>query len=303
MRRLRDTASAVVLVAVLGGTIIGLGRSEARGEIVRFAGAKRGTAWSRPVLQVLVVPVAGGATRTLVVPNKNPMGRKFDPDPRILDLVKGLKKGDLLEVESAKFRGKIMVRKFDRFEPKPGEADPMGFVFLEAKTRKLRGAETLVVTLEKFRKTVTVIVPNRKDADGKGRPDPAMTATIDKLGVEDVVEIATAGRGKIRTLTYLAPYMAPIRCRFVKLVTTKTDTATTVALEVTDEEDKSQQIFLPTRRRGRKRIPDAKLLAIAKRLKAGKLIEIKTRRDGERLLVARIAKATKAKAKAGDKKD
>ena len=258
-------------------------------EVVKYMGAQKGSAWGRPVMKLLLAPRYGQGVAKVVVPNKDRMARKFDPSPAVVKVVKGLKPGDLVEIRMVKFRGVNLLRSIRRYHPKPGEDDPNAFAFVKHLTRKISGREYLAVVLKKANRSQTILVPNRKNDEGKWVPDKDIAEQVRKLEADQIVEITVKKTAGKVFLNSIRPYEPPVKGSFVKLIPKKKVgekeyAAIAVKVAVTE-----QEILIPNRKnRAGKTLPDPKLLAAVKKLKADQTVEFKTLKEEGQTWLVRI---------------
>ena len=101
------TLTAVLVAAVLGacwetsqaaGSKSGKPKPKPAAQVVKYVGARKGTAWGRPVMKLLLAQRYGRGVATVVVPNQKPTARKYDPVPAVVDIVMELKRGELVEI-------------------------------------------------------------------------------------------------------------------------------------------------------------------------------------------------------------
>jgi len=293
--KLRGCALAAAVTVVLLADGAARGAKEAPKDvssIVRYVRAERGTAWGKPVLRVIVSPVKGGSTKALVAPKQDPKSNTFDPDPKVVSVVKVLKKGDLLNVTTGRFKGVILIRRISRFLVQPGEEEPNGFLFVRAEEEDIARETYLVVTLQKFGQETKVVVPNKKNEAGEMAPDEALAARLTAFKIGEVVEVEAQKKGRLRTLKSIRKYAPPVVCEFVKLVEETVDEVEHVGIEVKIGGE-PQTLFVPNVQRGKRNFPDSRLRSAARRLKPGDWIEAKIRTEGDRKLVTRITKTRK----------
>jgi hypothetical protein len=256
--------------------------------VVRFVELRRGAAWGKPVMYVVVRPYDKPKPLSrLVVPKEDPDSREYDPDPKYREVAEKLIKGNLIQVTWAKVARHCVICKLAKYEPKPGEDDPMGFLFVRSSVIRIGRAPYLSVTLEKFGKQAAVYVPNRKGDDGKPEPDPALLDKVAKLKKGQVVEVETEGRGKARFLRYIEPYRAPVEGEFLRIVERPASRAKRAGVEIRAD-GQAKIVYFRSVGRGEYAQPDPKLLAAAKRLLRGDKIRVKTIKEGDEVVAVRI---------------
>lgn len=258
-------------------------------QIVKYVGARKGTAWGGPVMKLLLAERYGRGVATVVVPGKDSRARKYDPLPVMVKVVKDLKRGDLVEIKTLKFRGVTMLTAIRRYHPKPGEDDPDAFTFVKYLTQKVSGRNYLAVALKKGNRAQTILVPNRKNDEGKWVPDEKIAAQVKKLEADQIVEITiekTAGKVFLKSIR---PYEPPVQGSFVKLIAKKKVGEQEYAAIVVKVDASEREILIPNRKAGAdKMLPDRKLLVAVKKLKAGQPVEYKTLAEDGQTWLARI---------------
>ena len=269
------------------------GGQKTQSMVVRYVSVRTGVARGRPTMFVVVAPLDSRRTTSLTVASKTEKGRSR-PDPKIVSKLKQLKKGDLIRVSAGVNRGQAVLKDLEPYEPKPGEDDPMAFIFRESNNVKVGRQIYLVVTLEKLGRETKVFVPNKRGADGKMESDLELTMKVAECKRGQLVEVETSPSGRMRFLKYIGPYVLPIQGKFVKVAEEKTDGGTKASIEVeVDGETKSVPVM--DRGRGDRTIPDARVVAAAKRFKTGDLVDVKTRKQGDQAVAIRITKADPTK--------
>lgn len=258
-------------------------------QVVKYVGAEKGTAWGRPVMKLHLAERYGRGVATVVVPNKDRRARKYDPSPAMVDVVKDLKRGDLVEIRTTKLRGVTMLTFIRRYHPKPGEDDPDAFTFVKHLTQKVSGRDHMAVALKRGNRAQTILVPNRKNDEGKWVPDEKIAAQVKTLEANQIVEITiekTAGKVLLKSIR---PYKPPVKGSFVKLIAKKKVGEQEYAAIVVKVGASEREILIPNRKAGGdKMLPDQKLLAAVKKLKADQPVEYKTLAEDGQTWLARI---------------
>jgi hypothetical protein len=206
-----------------------------------------------------------------------------------VDVVKGLKRDDLVEISTTKFRGVTMLRFIRRYQPKPGEDDPDAFTFVKHVTQKVSGRDYMAVALKKGNRSQTILVPNRKDDEGKWAPDKDIADQVKKVEADQIVEITVdRAAGKV-FLKSIRPYEPPVRGSFVKLIAKKKIGEAEYAAIVVKVNADEREILIPNRKVGAdKMLPDMRLLAAVKKLKADQPVEYKTLEEDGQTWLSRI---------------
>ena len=275
--------------------------------IVRYVGAKESRAPTGvPAVRVYFAPLTRGRSISALIANKDAQSKVLDPNPAIFNVVKGLKKGDLVTVTIVSSGGWTTLTKIERYELKPGEDEPNGFLFVRAEEEEIAKETYLVVTLQKFGQETKAVVPSKKNEAGETAPDEALAAQLTAFKIGDVVEVETQKKGRLQVLKSICKYTPPVVCEFVKLVEKTVDEVEHVGVEVKIDGE-PQTLFVPNMQRGKRSVPDPRLRSVARKLKPGDWIEAKIRTEGDRKLVTRITKTKKKDVEKGpsdeEKKD
>ena len=286
------TRRAVVLVgalvaAVLCGAADGIAKTPPKDEavIVRYLGRSKGRVW-----RIRISRVGSTSKKTVVVPN----GADKKPLPAIKKVVDELDVGDFIKLTIEKKRGVTVVKKIEPYKIKPGEDDPTGYIFVEAEEEVVRNKRVWLVTLKKLEKEITVRVATKKNAKGKEETDPNLVAKIAECRIDKVVDVELSGSKRAPVLVYIGKYVAPVEAVFTKLIDKTKDDPNKTAIKATVNGTTKTFFLQTTIVRGKPRVK-GKLLAVAKKLKPGDLVEIKQRPRGKQQLAVRLAKLKKSK--------
>ncbi|MFB3893582.1 MAG: hypothetical protein ACE15C_16335 [Phycisphaerae bacterium] len=179
--------------------------------VFKFGTVKFGFSGGKPWSAVAVAKVEGGSPFDILVPEKFARG-KID-----MEMLKDAEPGDLLEIVcSTAVPCTLMSMK--KYDFKWGEDEPNVFVFSKKGEVKTEAVTNVTVSVTRFLQPFTMVVPNKKGADGSPVPDEAIMKTINALKDGDLVELMTeaaGGRLIIRSARYLEPYR---KVEFVKVV-------------------------------------------------------------------------------------
>jgi hypothetical protein len=267
--------------------------------VVRYLGIKGGTSSGHPTLFVLVSPMGKRGTVALTVPNRGERG-SAKPDPKIVNALRSLKKGDLVRVSTQVQRGRAFLRSVHAYEPQEGEDDPIGYVFLQSDNVRVGRQIYLVVALEKLGRKTEAFVPNRRSGSGKMEPDLELTMKVAGCKKGAVVDAEFSGSGRRRYLRYIGPYEPPVQGEFGKLVEEQAGDGKTARLEI-KVDGKTRSFQVASRGKGKSAAPDPRVLAAARRFKEGDRVEVKPRKAADGTFVVRLRKppAKKTVRKAG----
>jgi hypothetical protein len=245
--------------------------------VYRYVSMNEEGRWSgKPVLRLVFTPALGDKIIDMIVPNNNMMGHKYDPPQFVVDLVKGLKPGDLMKIKTfnSARENTIIINQIERYKSAPGEDEPGVFLFQSANPDS--------VVLAKFLVTQNVPLATKKDADGKMVPDADLKKIIDGLKAGQAVDILVVTVDGKPTLNAIAPYAPPLRGKFIKLTETQVGVVKLPAVEIEGEKSAMLTLVIQSQAAaGGKLAPLPELLKQIKALKAGQPILFKTRKDDQ----------------------
>ena len=203
-------------------------------------------------------------------------------DPKVVSLLKGLKRGSKIIVSANRFQGKGVLTSIEACEVKEGEDKPGVFIFMGTKTDK----EGTVggVTLERFFKTQTLPVRLVKDSTSGTRVrDPDICKTLGELKQGDLVYADADNVQGTTVLASIEPYRPPLKGEFVQVVPRKVgQPQTTVEIQV----DSKKEVFeVPNKDISGVKTPDPQILAAIRKLKPGQAVEFRADRNNNRVLM------------------
>ena len=262
-------------------------KQQEKTELVRFQSLRDSTP-----MTVVVSPVKGSSRLTLIVPPQDPKAKKYEPDTFMAQTVKDLKKDDLIQITVVRQSGQTVLKALDRYDLKPGEDDPSGYVFGESEVTEKNGLTTIKVVLEKLGEKTTLTVPMAVEG-GKRVPDPAIKEALDRLSAGDSVDATFLPS---RVLTYIGPYAAPVFGTYVKSELIESGDNKLLAVVVKDEAGSETTYIVPHRMMGKRAVPDAIIAAQVRAMHANDYVRIKTRGEYEgHTALGRIEKTPKPK--------
>jgi hypothetical protein len=204
--------------------------------VFKFAQVKQDSAWGKTFLVVLGTPAMGGNATDMIVPNKDVSSAKLNPNDQMADLLKNAKQGDYLDVTADKFQGRWMLRSLKTYDLKPGEDEQNVFIFA-SKTDQKVGQETFsAINVTKFGQQYKMLVPNKKNTDGKVGPSEDMVKAIDAFTSGDAVEILGDKVGANLMIRSIKLYELPKKYIFSKIAKQKVDDKELTGVEVKDGE-------------------------------------------------------------------
>ncbi len=285
---LRRTVTLVWVVGVLAaacqaGDAGTRGRSAERDksvtQAVRYLGWKKGQFHGRRCMVLLVAPAKGRKTLAIAVPNKNPRSPMMDPPPHVVEFVKKLRRGDIIEVTTAETMGKPFLKSFRGIRV---AADlPEYFTVAKIGQKKVGLQRYLCVTVKKGDETADLLVPNKKGPEGKWVSDEKIAAQVKEFreGSRVDVEVRKAGRNIFLKAIY--PHAEAQTARFVKRDVKEIDGQRHVCAVVkTDAGERALAVPNSGKDRKGNPAPDVKLAAAVNKLRPGQTVRFKTRTDG-----------------------
>ena len=294
---------ALWLPALIGAFLLGgvLPRAAAQEKkkttlVVRYVGHTddgKSRYQGKQVMVLAFEPLTGGRPVELVVPNRDmgARGDKFDPVPQVADVVRGLKRGDVMKIELDDTKPRPFVTSARPYKLKPGESEPNAYVF-ENTFRKEEGRSTYTaVVLSRFDEHTTFAVQQKRDKDGDMASDADIIALLQKLKTGEVVEAEISGGvGRTPILTSLERYAPPQTGKFVKVSEQEVEGQKAPAVEL-EREGKPVTAVVAGKMQGKRWVPDAKVLAAAKKLKPDAEVVFRARDDDGKLWLKEIEPA------------
>lgn len=276
-----------------GGGSGGALRMPEGSEVFSFVGTRKSSAWGRSVMKIDATPAFGGTKKSFIVPNQDPMSKKYDPPPAVLAVIKDLKPGDYILLTPVRFQGVTMTRFVALYELAPGEDEPNVFVFDKPVTGTVRGQDQMAVKLVKLGSEQVVYVPHIKGEKGKLEMDSSLVETVGTFEAGDSVEVTVKKIGSRVVLSQILLYAEWQAGTFVKQVRDKEDRA---KVSVTIKQDGQEQTFdLLTERVGGQRIAHRKLAADVMRWREGQYVKFKTAEQGGQTVLTHILATRKPK--------
>jgi hypothetical protein len=243
---------------------------------------------------LLAVESLDGRAAELIVPNRD-MNKsdRIDPLPRVLDVVRALKKGDVIRIELDDSKPRPYVVDAKPYKLKPGETDPKAYVFENSFRKEEWRSTYTAVVLSRFDEHTTYAVQQKRDKDGDMSSDPAIIGLLPKLKTGDVVEAEVKPGGPTPVLTNLERYAMPQNGKFVKVTEQDVDGQKAPAVEL-ERDGKAVTAVVAGRLQGKRWVPDPKVLAAAKKLKPDAEVVFRARDDDGKLWLKEIEPAPKA---------
>ena len=298
---------ALIAAIVLGGALRPAVAQEKKKTtmVVRYVGHTddgKSRYQGKQVMILAFEPLSGGRPVELVVPNRDMGARsdnKFDPVPQVADVVRGLKRGDVMKIELDDTKPRPFVTSARPYKLKAGETEPNGYVF-ENTFRKEEGRSTYTaVVLSRFDEHTTVAVQQKRDKDGDMASDAEIIELLQKLKTGEVVEAEITGGSGGRTpiLTSLERYAPPQTGKFVKVSEQDVEGQKAPAVEL-EREGKPVTAIVVGKVQGKRWVPDGKVLAAAKKLKPDTEVVFRARDEDGKLWLKEIEPAPKPVAEA-----
>lgn len=291
---------ALLLRALLGAFLVGGVFSPALAQekkktqmVVRYVAHQEDGAFrhmGKPVMVLVVEQLEGGRPVDLIVPNRDMnKGGKIDPLPQVLDNVRSLKRGDVIKIELDGSKPNPYVVSARPYKLKEGETEPNAYVF-ENTFRKEEGRSTYTaVVLSRFDEHTTLAVQQMRDKDGDMASDAAIISLLQKLKTGEVVE-AEVKDGRIPVLMGLERYTPEQTGKFVKLSEHDVEGQKAPAVEL-EREGKTLTLGVGGKMQGKRWVPDARILAAAKKIKPDAPVVFRARDDNGKLWLKEIEPA------------
>jgi hypothetical protein len=280
--------------------------------VIKYQGAQRQRLAGYDVMVIGGVEVLSGKQRQFGVENEAPQDKNksmvYAPKPYVADVVKTLKPGDYLKVES-KLTGKDSIYWADKVEtyiPAEHEEEPGVYIWDGGYKDTVEKTDVYKIELTKFAKRFICYAPMIQGEKGKGMaPDEAIVAAadaVDKAAKETqgkskekpkfAVEATITGQGQALFVTSIDPYQPAKTAKFGKVVEADVGGQKGQAVEL-DQDGKPVTALLPGKMMGKRWVTDPQLLADAKRLKPGVAVQFKTRDAEGKTYLRKLALAPK----------
>jgi hypothetical protein len=242
-----------------------------------------------------------GLLVTLNYPGKPAKGKDTKPDPNVIDLLKSLKAGDVVDIKGGEVEGRHVLRSIDAFKPKPGEDEPGVFVFRRMVVKELSGIKDIefsTIEVSKVFQTLTIVIPMVKGDDGKLTPEPKLLAQVRKLKEGASVFISAEVIGQNIVLRTIEPYTAPLKAEFIKYASKKASDDKSFAAVDLKTDAGTETVSIPNvKNADGYAIADRALMAVVTSLKPSQTVEYRLRKDesGSWLTLLRPAQEKTAK--------
>jgi len=270
-------------------------------QVVKYVGHKEKVQYQGKLVMVLAVEPLSGSSRPMELIVKNHDMNKRDYNPVVnTDNLNALQKGDAIKIELDDSKPKPFVTYLRKYDLKPGEENPKTYVF-EITMEKGEGRQTYnAVVLSKFDQMTTCAIPQKKGKEGQPEPDPEMMAMVSKLNRGDLVEAEIREARPVPMLVHIDRFAPPHTGKFLKLAEEEVDGQKTSAVEI-EREGKTVKALVPGKLQSKKWVPDAKVLAAARKLKPDAEVVYRAREDGDKLWLKEIEPAPKQQAEKKEK--
>jgi hypothetical protein len=261
-------------------------------QVVKYVAHKEKVPYHGTLVLVLgVEPVQGGRPTELMVKNHDMNKREYNPVVNT-DNINALHKGDAIKIEFDDSKPAPFVTYVKKYDLKPGEENPKTYVF-EITMEKGEGRQAYnAVVLSKFDQMTTCAIPQKKGKEGQPEPDPEMMAMVSKLNRGDLVEAEMRESRPVPTLVHIDRYAPPQTGKFVKLGEEEVDGQKTPAVEL-EREGKTVKALVAGKLVSKKWVPDAKVMAAARKLKPDAEVVYRAREDGGKVWLKEIEPAPK----------
>ena len=262
-------------------------------QVVKYLAHKEKVPYQGKLVMVLrVEPVAGGRPIELVVKNHDMNKKEYNPVVNT-DNVNALQPGEAIKIELDETKPKPFVTYVREYKMKAGEERPGVYVFESSYEKAdVRPAYTAVV-LSKFDSMTTLAIPQKKNKEGKLEPDADIAAMVGALKTGELVEAEVRESRPVAVLTHIDRYSAPQTGKFLKA--TEQDVAEGQkgsAVEI-EQGGKTVTALVPGKVQNQKWVPDGKLAAAVRKLKADAEVVYRTRQDGDKVWLKEIEPAPK----------
>ncbi len=285
-----------LVMLVIGLSFSVLSAAEKGAKVYRFVMVGQGRVERQQVVQIMVTSVNGSEKFTFVIPSSAEKDKPYTPDESVVEIVKELKRGDVIAITTKKFEKVDAVSTISRYEAKPGEEERDGYLFLRGANEEVGGKTAYVVTLSKYGEETKAMVRPVRNKEGEMAPDEETMALVGRLQKDDPVLVKFAGRGEVPMIAGIERYFPPIEGEFVKLEYSKDEeTGNESATVEVLVEGVSKTWPLETDERGGKTVVESKPLSAAKRLKEGDPVIVALREQAAEQVVTDIDRGKRKK--------
>ena len=196
----------------------------------------------------------------LVVPNEDPDGG-YAPAPEQSAELPRLQPNDLIQASWETDQQVNNLISLKRYDPRPGELSPHGYVFIRVEQAK-PDAPDLAVILDKLGERTRAIIPCQTDADGELRCDPLISAVLAKIHEGDPVWVSMAEDPEPK-VQVMEAWTDPRKGKLQKLQAIEVDGGKGVAVEISWSGN-TVTAEIPGKMKDDKWIMDPHLLAAAR---------------------------------------
>ncbi len=255
--------------------------------VVQYVGNEQGNNLGKKVMLVYVRPVGKKSTIPLAVPSRDEKKSDYAPIAAVADVVNDLKPNDFIAAEILPGRPRMTLKSVKLYEPKAGELVPDVYLFQNT-FRKAEGSKDFIaVVLTKMGQDTTAAVPMLKNEAGGMAPDEKMIASMEKMKLNDPVEVTFSSKGRTPTIKTLDPWKAPEPATFVKLAEADHNGAKVPAVELLVA-GKPVTALLSGTLAGKRWVADRALDRDVKMLEKGRLTAEKKGEPAEQPVMARV---------------
>jgi hypothetical protein len=243
----------------------------------RFVGLQEVTAWRVSQALVTFADMQSAENVSVLYPGRRGGSEDVVPDPNVLDLLKALKPGDIVEITGTDVDEHHVLTAIVRYKPKPGEDEPGVFVFKRQTTLKVDTAAYAAVALCKLAEMGTLLLPHAKDSKGRLVPDAALTEAVGAFKEGDLVVVQFDTVGASRILRSIEAYTAPLQAEFARYTPKGKDDKSCATVEVKTDSG-SQTLRIPNYRNADGySFADRAITAVASKLNPGDLVQYRLR--------------------------
>jgi hypothetical protein len=236
---------------------------------------------------------------------------KMVPNQDLIDVVKDLKKGDLMRISlnvAADGHWVTAVSKLDA----PVVDDAKAIIFDTVTEAVVGGQPKVTVLIKTAGKSETLTVPNVKDSLGKWVADPAIMAIIKEFKHDDKIEYTRQTLSNQVVIKTIKLAGAPDKAEFIKMTDKTLGGEKFTAIEVKEGTDKPITLLVANTKDDKGKltkddkgnpVPDATLLEAVTALTPGQMVEFKSKAENPAKIMLTEIKAIAAPTTqpAGDK--
>lgn len=247
---------------------------------MRFAGTREGQILGRPVPQLLFESVQTGKVINVIYPPRDARGRELKGDPKILEVLRNIKVGDIVVLKANELNGQHVLTSLDIYKPKAGEEEPGVFVIRKRGTTKIGNFNYANVTVSKYFQEATVLLPYTKGLGNNMILDANMSAQLAEFHEGDLAFVQVEAMGNQLVLRGIQKYEPPIEGEMVRFVPASPKDPNSFPCVEIKTSGGTETLRIPGTKNSYGRFsPDSSMVSYMSALKPGQSLDFRMRSD------------------------